>query len=169
MGKSISLRGPELCITTENIKGYILVVLQWRKGTVWMFFFPTAFARCHKSLIFLLKVCGIWPGSSFQTCVCFWTLCNSCWLLPICISWLKYVHRREKYKHVIHNSLLYFGNWGLETVVWKCSLEYHNNLLENISCLLTTFWHSQNSLEEKTWFFLQYVHLSFVWIVTSVS
>lgn len=32
MGKSISLWGLELCITTENIKGCILVVLQWRKG-----------------------------------------------------------------------------------------------------------------------------------------
>lgn len=89
----------------------------WRKGTVWMFFLPTAFARCHKSLIFLLQVCGIWPGSSFQTCVCFWSVCNSCWLLPICISWQKYVHRREKHKHVIHKSFLYLGNWGLETVV----------------------------------------------------
>ncbi len=107
--------GTELCITTENIKGCILVVLYWRKGTVWMFFLPTAIARCHKSLIFLLQVCGIWPWSSFQTCVCFWSVCNACWLLPICISWQKYVHRREKHKHVIHNSFLYFSNWGLET------------------------------------------------------
>lgn len=67
-------------------------------------------------LFSLYKICGIWPGSSFQIFVCFWSVRNACWLLPICISWQKYVHKREKHKHGIHNSF-----FTLASEVWKHS------------------------------------------------